>query len=121
MVLYNVDYKYSNDIELMEMVLTLYAKTVYGKNISGKETTVLRNYMLKGYSKRTKKSICSDLKIKPSNLDTLNYTLKNKGFLHPHPTNQQEKLLDSGLEKLKEAFSQPGRKLFTIDFKKVER
>jgi len=119
MVLYNVDFKYNNDIELIDMVLTLYAKTVYGKDLSNKETTVLRNYMLKGYSKRTKKLICTDLKIKPSNLDTLNYTLKIKGFLHPHPTNQQEKLLDAELVKLKDVFLEKGRKLFTVDFKKV--
>lgn len=121
MVAYKVDFSYKNKLELLEIVMSLYSKTVLNKEISSKEKTVLREYILHGYSKETKDSIVLDLEITTSNLNTVNYALQKKGFLEPHPKNQRLKLLNEDLKKLRDCFtSQDKKKMFLVNFVKNE-
>lgn len=116
-VAYKVDFKYENDIDLLDIVMSLFSKTVLEEELSKKEKIVLREYILNGYSKQTKDSIRLSLKIKPQNLNTLNYYLQKKGFLKPHPKNQRLKLLNEELIKLKDCFMSDNEgKLFIVNF-----
>lgn len=156
-----VKYQYSNDMELLDIVLQLYAKTELKVDLSHKEHCILREYLTHGYSEKTKKSLIQSLflpngtdkkdeqdKIKAfnrvfstqfkvvteinefiskgvedgkkeeflkeykkerykrasSNLNVINYTLKEKGFLEPHPTNQRLKIVAKKLLILNENF-----------------
>lgn len=149
-----VTYDYSNDIELLDIVLQLYAKTVLKTELSNKEHCALREYILNGYSVQTKKNLIQSFflsketeekndvdKIKAFNkvfktnfntldkintyisenntedkkqqflqeykkqkfkraslnLNVINHTLKQKGFLNVHPTNQRLKVVSDKL------------------------
>lgn len=174
-----VNYTYNNDIELLDIVLQLYAKTELRVDLSRNEHSILREYILHGYSDKTKKSLLSSLflaketdkkdeqdKIKAfnkvfettfkkieeinefiskgveegqkekflkeykkerhkrasSNLNAINYTLKQKGFLKPHPTNQRLKIVADKLLILNQSFlnTKADEKLcLIIDFKNL--
>lgn len=103
-IAYKVDFQYSNNIELLDTVLSIYSISALKKPISDREREVLREYILNGYSNKTKKALKIALKIKDSNLNTLNYKLKEKGFLLPHPTNQKLKELNKDLSEIKRVF-----------------
>ncbi len=153
-----INYGFNNDIELLDMVLILYAKTELRVELSYKERTILREYILNGYNTKTKKSLVTTLflckesdkkdkadKLKAfntvfetslknleqvdkyisehdvsdkkerffkayddvrkkrasSNLNALNYTLKQKGFLEVHKTNQRLKIVSDRFLELK--------------------
>lgn len=116
---YLSNYAYENDIELLDIVMNIFSITVLKENLSYKERTVLREYMINGYSSNTKKAIRLSLLIKETNLNTLNCTLQKKGFLKPHPTNQRLKLLNDDLIKIRDLFlGDAGRKLFVVEFLK---
>lgn len=118
MIAYKVDFKYKNDVDLLDIVMSVFSKTVLNEEISNKEKVILREYIVNGYSKRTKDSIKLDHKMKPSNLNTLNYHLQKKGFLKPHPKNQRLKLLNEDLLELRDCFMKEGenKKMFIINF-----
>lgn len=156
-----INYNYSNDMELLDIVLNLYARTELKVDLAYKERMILREYILNGYSTKTKKSLITSLflckesddkdkadKLKAfnhvfktalknldevnkylqenevedkkekflkeydsvrkkrasSNLTALNYTLKKKGFLNPHPTNQRLKVVNPELLNLRKQF-----------------
>lgn len=103
-IAYKVDFQYSNSIELLDTMLSIYSLTALKKPLSDRERQVLREYILNGYSSKTKKALKISLKINDSNLNTLNYKLKQKGFLIPHPTNQKEKKLNKDLAEIKRVF-----------------
>lgn len=171
-----VNYEYTNDIELLDIVLQVYAKTELKVDLSHKEHCVLREYLLNGFSTQTKKSIIyslfltketdkkdtedkikafntifetkfksieeineyiskgveqdkkesfikefKDLRFKraSSNLNAINYTLKEKGFLKAHPTNLRMKVVTDNLLILRDNFlNQKDDKIcLIIDFK----
>jgi len=119
MKVYKVDFNFENDVDLLDIVLSLFSKSVLKEEISNKERTVLREYILNGYSSQTKASLRLSLGIKPSNLNTLNHTLKKKGFLLPHQTNQRLKVVNEQLMNLKNVFlDNDGQKVFLINFLK---
>lgn len=121
MKVYKVDFKFHNDVDLLDVVLSLFSKSVLREEITNKERTVLREYLLNGYSSNTKASLRLSLGIKHSNLNTLNYTLKEKGFLLPHPTNQRLKIVNEQLMNLKNVFlNNDGQKVFLINFLKED-
>ncbi len=116
---YVANFNYENDIELLDIVMNIFSTSVLKENLSYKERTVLREYMLHGYSSNTKKAIRLSLSIKETNLNTLNCTLQKKGFLKPHPTNQRLKLLNDGLIKIRDLFlGENERKMFIVEFVK---
>jgi hypothetical protein len=174
-----IDYTYSNDMELIDIVLNLYARTELRTNLAYKERMILREYILNGYNPRTKRSLIMSLflckesdnkdkadKLKAfnsvfgtklknleevdiylkendvevgkerflkeydkvrkkraaSNLTALNYTLKAKGFLNNHPTNQRLKVVNPELIKLKNQFldTSDERVCLIVNFKKKE-
>ena len=106
----------TNEIETFSLVLKLYGLTVLNEELSPREITVLRDYILNGYSKETKMGIRLTLGISAANLNTLNSNLQKKGFLEPHPRNQREKLLSKELLDLKEVFYKRKKKYFLISF-----
>jgi len=117
MIAYKADFKYKNDVQLVDTIMYLFSKTVLNKELSNKEVIVLREYVLNGYSKQTKNSLLLELNIQPQTLNTMNYHLKNKGFLRPHPQNQRLKLLNEKLLELKEFIEDPDNdKVFMVDF-----
>lgn len=118
MIAYKVDFKYRNDVDLLETVMSIFSNTVLREELSDKERQILREYMLNGYSKQTKESIKLSMKMKPANLNTYNYHLQRKGFLKPHPTNQRLKLLNEQLMELRDCFMQEtkSKKIFLINF-----
>lgn len=158
-----VTYNYNNDVELIDMVLQLYAKTVLKTELSNKEYCALREYILNGYSPKTKKYLIQSFFIKKDNdiknntdkvkafnkvfqtslktveeintyisstptedkkeeflkefkkqkfrraslnLNQINHTLKEKGFLNVHPTNQKLKVVSENLLNLHKNFLQ---------------
>jgi len=116
---YIAPFEFSNDIELLDVVMSLFSRSVLKKEISYKEKVVLREYMINGYSANTKKAIRLSLNIKETNLNTLNCTLQKKGFLKPHPTNQRLKLLNDDLIKIRDMFlGEAERKMFIVEFVK---
>lgn len=116
---YIAPFTFSNDIELLDVVMSLFSRSVLKKEISYKEKVVLREYMINGYSSNTKKAIRLSLNIKETNLNTLNCTLQKKGFLKPHPTNQRLKLLNDDLLKIRDMFlGNAERKMFIVEFVK---
>jgi len=116
---YIAPFLFENDVELLDVVMSLFSRSVLKKEISYKEKIVLREYMINGYSSNTKKAIRLSLGIKETNLNTLNCTLQKKGFLRPHPTNQRLKLLNDDLLKIRDMFlGDAGRKLFVVEFLK---
>lgn len=168
-----VTYDYTNDIELLDIVLQLYAKTVLKVELSNKEHCALIEYILNGYSPQTKKSLIQSLflakendadKIKAFNkvfkttlktineinnyiseneasdkkeeflkeykkqkfkraslnLNQINHTLKEKGFLNVHPTNQKLKVVTDKLLVLNKNFLKTAKEeklCLIIDFK----
>jgi hypothetical protein len=56
-----IDYTYSNDMELIDIVLNLYARTELRTNLAYKERMILREYILNGYNPRTKRSLIMSL------------------------------------------------------------
>lgn len=117
-VAYKVDFKYNNDVDLLEVVMSIFSKTVLEEELSNKERTVLREYIINGYSKQTKNSIKLTLGMKDANLNTLNYYLQKKGFLKPHPKNQRSKVLNEELLELRDTFMEAknGKKMFIVNF-----
>lgn len=116
---YVAPFAFKNDIELLDVVMSLFSRSVLKKEISYKEKVVLREYMINGYSSNTKKAIRLSLNIKETNLNTLNCTLQKKGFLKPHPTNQRLKLLNEDLVKIRDMFlGISERKMFIVEFVK---
>lgn len=114
---YIAPFTFSNDIELLDVVMSLFSRSVLKKEISYKEKVVLREYIINGYSSNTKKAIRLSLNIKETNLNTLNCTLQKKGFLKPHPTNQRLKLLNDDLLKIRDMFlGNAERKMFIVEF-----
>lgn len=121
-VAYKVDFKYSNKIELLDTMLSVYSITYLKTPLSYREKEVLREYILNGFSSKTKKAIKASLKIKDSNLNTLNYKLKQKGFLLNHPTNQKQKELNADLTRIRDVFmndEEDLKKLFIINTIKI--
>lgn len=116
--IYKVDFEYKNDVQKFDLILHLYSKTELKKELSERELIVLREYILNGYSTKTKDGICLTLQIKKGNLNAINCNLQKKGFLKPHPTTQKLKVLEEKLNFLKEMFlDTPGnRKIFLVNF-----
>lgn len=56
-----VTYDYTNDIELLDIVLQLYAKTFLRTELSNREHCALREYILNGYSAQTKKHLIQSI------------------------------------------------------------
>lgn len=116
---FKVDYKYKNDIDLLDTVMYLFSKTVLRTELSDKERLILRAYLLHGYSKQTKKSICLDIGMTAENLNVRNSTLQKKGFLRPHPTTQNLKLINDELIAMRDCFINDHKiKGFIVSFTK---
>jgi len=113
---YFVKKKNLDEVETLTIVLKLYALTVLDKELSPREVTVLRDYIINGYSKQTKEGIRLSLGISEANLNTLNCSLQSKGFLKPHKTNQRKKELGDAIEHLKQVFLNRSKKTFLIQF-----
>jgi hypothetical protein len=99
----------------------LYSITVLKTDLSLKQRTVLREYILNGYSLQTKKSLMITLNIKGTNLNTINFNLKKKGLLIPHPTNQRLKIVNEELYQIKKEFLEKGNKSAFIAIFNVNR
>lgn len=115
MKVFKTDYTSSNETELMATILSIYSLTALKKPLPRREIEVIREYMLHGYSIKTKKAIRIGLRIKDSNLNTINYKLQKKGLLLPHPQNQKLKILNKDLTDLREVFLNSKKKCYLIN------
>jgi hypothetical protein len=108
-----------NNVEMIDMVLTIFANTVLNERISLREITVLRDYLINGYNAQTKKALRLTLDITSQHLDQINHQLKKKGFLESHKNNERQKILNKKLLDLKGVFidSEVDNKVFLINFK----
>lgn len=111
--------KILNKVEMIDTVLIIFASTVLNETLSPREMIVLRDYLLNGYSPKTKKALKLTLGITNLNLDQINHKLKKKGFLEPHKTNERQKVLSKKLLDLKNVFidSNVDNRVFLINFK----
>lgn len=122
MKIYKVDFKFNNDVDLLDTVIYLFAKTVLKEEVCLRERQVLKEYMISGYSKNTDRGIKIDLGITKENLATLNSRLQKKGFLEKHPTNRNNRLISPRLMELKSCFIEnDGKKAYIIDFIRNEK
>lgn len=116
-LIYKVDFKYRNEVSLLDAVIDIFSKTVLNKELSFRERTVLREYILNGYSSTTKKALKISLGITSENINTLNCTLQKKGFLKQHDGNHRNKVVNDDLMNLKKVFIEnQNKKCFLINF-----
>jgi len=99
-----LELKYPNNFRLVEALIYFYSKSQTNEILTKKECSILREYILKGYSDETKDYIESTFNIKRTNLNCHNYSLQKKGFLIPHSKNQNNKILSPELLKIKEFY-----------------
>lgn len=99
-----IEFGYSNQIELLDAVMSLYSTAQLKKELPKKEMVVLREYILSGYNEDSKSAIRLNLGISKEHLNVLNSKLHKKGFLKPHPHNMRMKVLNSDLLRLKDVF-----------------
>lgn len=111
------DYKYDNDIDLLDTAISVFAITQLNQRITKQEKVILREYIVNGCSETTDKGLLLTLKITDEHLRVIRSTLGKKGFLKPHPHNQRLKLLNEDLLDIKEALlDNKGKKLLIINF-----
>jgi len=119
---YIVEFKYKNNLQLLDTVIYLFSKTVLEAELNAQEISILKYYLAQGYSKDTKQAIEIDLGIKTTCINTNNYKLQKKGFLRPHPTSNRLKIINSELLKLRDCFmNQNTKNIFIVDFKRDEK
>lgn len=100
---------------MVECLLYIYSKTRLDRHLTEKEAVILREYVMNGFSDVTKKSICISLGIKNrKNLDVFNHRLQNKGFLLPHPRNQQNKVLSEDMQRISDFYKMDNSKKLVI-------
>jgi len=114
----NVTYKfakcnYTNDVELLSVLLKLYSISTFKEKLSDKEEKVLLYYVKYGYTDRTKSTILLDIeknnkgnqKITRKHLDQINFSLKQKGYLKNHPHNYRMKLVEDDIIEFYKTFT----------------
>jgi hypothetical protein len=115
--------EYSDDLDLMKKVLNIYAKIINidrdDNFLSPRLVNVLSFYMLRGYSKETKKLILESLDINVANLNQINAELTRKGCLERDKYNHSHKNLSPSLEELKNYLMEDApAKVFVVRFDK---
>lgn len=114
---YKIDFTYSNDFRFVDTLIYIFARTQEDEILSKRECEVLREYILRGYTDSTKEHIIKTLDIKRTTLNQFNHNLQNKRMLLPHPNNQNNKLLNPELAKLKEFYeTNAQKKVFLVNF-----
>ncbi len=96
--------KYSNDIDLLDKVITIFSFVEFRDALTKQQRNVLRYYLNFGYSSMIKDAILSDLKMTDKHLTQVNFHLQKKGYLYRHETNFKEKVVSDTLIKMKEMF-----------------
>jgi len=113
-------YTYANDLELLDVVINIFAAVVLKNSLSNREIEILRYYLKNGYKPETKLTITLDLNISKKNLDQINHQLQKKRCLIPHSKNYRLKEVNKQLIDLKNCFlnGQDIKKLYVIGFNK---
>lgn len=94
-------FTYSNEIELLNLVIQIFSLVELGESLTDKQNVVLRNYLRSGYTSTTKRAIMLENKMDVKHLDQINFILTKKGFLEKHPTNYRMKIVSPKLLELK--------------------
>jgi hypothetical protein len=97
-------YIYGNDLELLNLVVNIYAIVELGETLTNKQRVVLRSYLKTGYNDVTKRAIMLENKMDAKYIDQVNFILTKKGFLEKHPTNYRMKVVTKRLIDLKQRF-----------------
>jgi hypothetical protein len=97
-------YKYTNDLELLNLVVNIYAIVELGETLTNKQRVVLRSYLKNGYNDVSKKAIMLENNMDAKYIDQVNFILTKKGFLEKHPTNYRMKVVNKRLIELKKRF-----------------
>lgn len=118
------EFTYTNDIELLNLVIQIYSLVELGEELTPKQEVVLRSYLKSGYTSTTKRAIMLENKMDAKHLDQINFLLTKKGFLEPHPTNYRMKVITKKLIDLKirilEQEKDKKAVFYTIHLKKSE-
>lgn len=116
-------FKYTNDLELLNLVIHIYSIVELGEVLTNKQGVVLRTYLKSGYNANTKKAILLENKMNEKHLDQINFILTTKGFLEKHPTNYREKVVNKRLLELKNRFLAKDKKaiFYTIFCEKDDK
>lgn len=110
--------EYTNDLELIELILTIYS---VGKfiNLRGFEKTVLKYYIKYGYSDEAKQYIKEDELKTDQDIRTADVNLRKKGFLLLGKTNFRKSTLSDEMETLRKCFIEKSGNFYPIVFKNV--
>lgn len=127
-------YTYKNDLELLDVVLSIYAIVELKATLTEKERVVMRYYLKNGYTDKTKKAITGDSEVfkdisevskTRKHLDQINLKLDNKGFLQKHTGNYRLKIIAPGLIALRDSFLttdlEKKTKFYSVYFTKDEQ
>jgi len=107
---------YKNELDLITKVLRIYSITRLNTNLVKKEEEILVFYIKFGYNKETKELIKSELKMKNTHLNQVNYSLQKKGFLVADEYNRQKKNLSESLVQIKKSFLEDKLNIYVIQF-----
>jgi len=114
---YKLDFKYGNDFRFVDSLIYIFAKTQFNNPLSSRECEIIREYVLRGYSTETKRHIEKTLKMNRKNLNVYNCNLQKRGFLMPHERNQNNKILNPELMKLREFYlNSSEKKIVLVNF-----
>lgn len=106
---FTTKYTYSNDLELLNLVVNIYSIVELGETLTNKQRVVLRSYLKNGYNDITKRAIMMENNMDAKYIDQVNFILTKKGFLEKHPTNYRMKVVNKRLIELKQRFLNPDK------------
>lgn len=112
-----LDFNYSNDFRFMDCLIYMFSRCQKNYILSKTECEILREYLLRGYSLKTKEHIVKVLGTTLKSINAMNCKLQKKGFLMPDPNNQVNKTLNPELLKLKQFYDTDSkRKVLLVNF-----
>lgn len=120
-ILYRSGIKYSNEIELIDTVLSIYTIAKFEENLRLKnyERNILVYYVRNGINKESLESVCEDRKINKNYLHKINKDLRDKGYLISSETNYRKFHLNPELENIRMAFIDNKLRMYLLTFDRI--
>lgn len=106
-----VDCSFDNELHKIEKILDIYS-IAKEKNLRGFEKLVLKYYLRNGFSTETKQIIAKDTLKRAEYINSINTSLREKGFLVKNK--YKETTLSPDMEMLRNLFVKGKKKLYII-------